>query len=246
MTALSLSLDVLLALGILYIIFKLRRIHTRLFEHDRLAQVRSDNQYTQLTTLLALESELKLQVSLPATRGWAASPDFLLHVLRVAQRVKPQVVVECSSGTSTVVIARALQLAGEGHLFSLEHDSVYAQRTRNELRRHGLELHATVIDAPLVEVSVAGTQARWYEHSEVPSGIDMLVIDGPPISTQPLARFPAVPLLLGRMSKSSHVILDDANRPDERECVERWIKDFGLQSTGETHAEKGIAILHRI
>lgn len=235
-----------MALGIFYIVFKLRRIHFRLFENDRLAQIRSDNQYAQLTTLHALESELNLQTSLPATRGWAASPDFLLHVLRVAQRVKPQVVVECSSGTSTVVIARALQLAGEGHLFSLEHDPVYAQRTRDELRRHGLEQHATVIDTPLVEVSVAGNRARWYKHSEVPDGIDMLVIDGPPIGTQPLARFPAVPLLLDRMNKQSQVILDDANRTDERKSVERWIKEFGLVSSGDLHAEKGIAVLHRL
>jgi hypothetical protein len=71
----------------------------------------------------------------------------------------------------------------------------------------------------------------------------MLVIDGPPATTQALARYPAVPLLRSTMSAACLIVLDDAARPDEQAAVARWIADDGMELHTGYYAEKGIAVL---
>ena len=139
-----------------------------------------------------------------------------------------------------------MQLNGRGHVWSLEHEEIFAQKTRAELQRHGLQDFATVLHAPLRGQSVDGQNWQWYDASVLPTGqIDLLVIDGPPMTTQPLARYPAVPVLAGQMADGATVMLDDAARPDEREIVRRWITDHGMSAADTLYAEKGIANLQR-
>lgn len=231
----------LAALGL----YKTRRIHLKLFDLDRLMQERVDNLYMQLTTLNRLEHTLSLPGALPSTRGWAGSPDFLRHVHELARAHRPRTVVECSSGTSTIVLARTLQMNGAGHVHSLEHEPQYAGKTRNALQELGLSSLATVIDAPLATHAIDGQQHRWYRLDDLPGGIDMLVIDGPPVGTQHMARYPALPLLIERLSPGAIVVLDDAARPDELAAVDQWVQRFGLARLDGYFAEKGIAVLQR-
>lgn len=224
---------------------KARRIHLKQFDLDRLMQERVDNLYTQLTTLNRLEHALSLPGALPSTRGWASSPDFLWPVHELARTHRPGTVVECSSGTSTIVLARTLQMNGAGHVYSLEHEPLYAGKTRGALQELGLQTLATVIDAPLVPHAIDGRQHRWYQFDALPGNIDMLVIDGPPVSTQPMARYPALPLLIERLAPGGIVVLDDATRPDESAAVAQWIQRFGLVRIEGYFAEKGIAVLQR-
>ena len=146
-----------------------------------MASERIDNLYTQLETLFALDKDLALPASLPPTRGWAGLPDFLRHVHRITTRLRPENIVECSSGTSTVVLARTVQLNGRGHVYSLEHEPRYAQVTRAELERQGLQAYATVIDAPLRKHLLARGNRQWYETIGPPPVIDLLVVDGLPM-----------------------------------------------------------------
>jgi predicted O-methyltransferase YrrM len=233
----------LLLIGVAVTFRKVRRVHLMMFDTELKAKEKIDNLYTQLECLLALQRDLNLPASMPLTRGWAGSPDFLRHVMRTATTLKPDVVVECSSGTSTVVLARTVQLNGRGHVFSLEHEPIYAQRTRDELKRQGLDSYATVIDAPLQPQQFDGQQHLWYKTDSLPQQIDLLVIDGPPMTTQVQARYPAVPAMINSFSPNIRVLLDDASRPDETEAVRRWKNDFGLIVDQELVAEKGIAVL---
>lgn len=228
-----------------YAAHKCRRIYLKQFEAERLAGERTDNLFTQLETLLALDKELSLPAGLPPTRGWAGSPDFLRHVHRIAARLRPENIVECSSGTSTVVLARTAQLNGRGHVYSLEHEPRYAQMTRAELERQGLQQYATVIDAPLRKHSLARGDWQWYETTGLPPVIDLLVVDGPPAATQPQARYPAVAVLNDRIAAGGRVVLDDAARPDERAAVAYWESEFQFVPEAELFAEKGIAFLKR-
>ena len=228
-----------------YVAHKCRRIYLKQFAADGLAAARSDNLYAQLEMRMALEKDLQLPCALPLTRGWAGSPDFLRHVHRIAMSLRPENIVECSSGTSTVVLARTAQMLGRGHVYSLEHDPVFARKTRAELERNGLQAYATVLDAPLRDHVLAGAHWRWYETAGLPDAIDLLVIDGPPSTTQALARYPAVPALNDRISKGGCVVLDDADRPDERAAVARWKSEFQYVSGEDLFAEKGIAFLKR-
>ena len=153
--------------------------------------------------------------------------------------------VECSSGTSTLVLARCMQLNGAGMVFSLEHDPGYARLTRAQLRRHGLEDWAQVLDAPLRPHPLDGEKWPWYDISALPATleIDLLVIDGPPQATRSLARYPAGPLLFKSLGRGASVFLDDAARPDERTVLLRWQKEFPALDQSNRPCEKGCAVL---
>lgn len=224
------------------ILRRLRKLEGRLSEQKRTQKA----QYAQTEALLGLYAELQPTAALPATRGWAASPDFLLHLVRHVRERHPQRVLECSCGASTVVIARMLQRLGGGHVWSLEHEPRFAEATRRELARHGLETFATVVDAPLVEVSAGGHRQPWYDPAAIPAGeFDLLVVDGPPAATAPMARYPAGPMLMPRMRRQAAIFLDDAGRRDEQASAQAWQRlapDWRLE---ELWAEKGLVKLTR-
>lgn len=206
----------------------------------------ADNLYRQLESLHALNALLALALPLPPLRGWAGSPDFLLALARVVLLRRPATIVECSSGASTVVVARCCQLLGAGHVYSLENSGEYAAKTRRMLVEQGLESWATVIEAPLVEHELSGERFPWYELDGLaPERIDLLVVDGPPAALKSLARYPAGPLLLPRLTAEGVVMLDDADRPDEQEIVKRWCAANPDLVAESQPAEKGLVVLSR-
>jgi hypothetical protein len=181
-------------------------------------------------------------------RGWAASPDFLLLLAEHVTRYKPTVIVECSSGASTLVLAQCAKQNNQGLVLSLEHDSLYAEQTRQELIKQDLQEWAIVIDAPLTDYTLHENRYLWYslddQHLKQP--IDMLIIDGPPGGLNPLARYPAGPLLLPLLSKNAAVFLDDANRPDEQEIIRKWQADFPALKSISHNCEKGaVSLWHK-
>ena len=67
----------------------------------------------------------------------------------------------------------------------------------------------------------------------------MLVIDGPPLDTNALARYPAGPRLFPRLAPNGTAFLDDAARPDEAQAVARWREAFPHLIGGNPTCEKG-------
>jgi predicted O-methyltransferase YrrM len=224
-------------------LYKIRKIHLisyQLLNNTNFTRREAETLFSQIQALLAVERKLGLHDALPPMRGWAGSPDFLLKVAEEALRRKPQTVMEYSSGISTVVLARCVQLNGTGHVYSLENSPEYAIKTRVLLEQHGLADWATVLDAPLV---TQFTRTPWYDESAIPAeltAIDMLVVDGPPASTAPLARYPALPRLHSRMSANCTVMLDDADRSDEVEMLRRWKQEFPKFEQTHFDCEKGL------
>lgn len=235
-----------LTVGI-YILRKIIKIHVATSEiRERVVDIQREVAaiFPQTQALTALERLLGLPQGLPPTRGWAGSPDFLLMVARQTLKQHPERVVECSSGVSTLVLARCMQMNGRGHVFSLEHEAVYAEKTRALLKEFGLEAFATVVYAPLVRVQ----DRQWYDLAMLPDAakpIELLVIDGPPAALGPLARYPALPELEAALAEHCVVMLDDAGRPDEKEIVARWLQEFPGFRSEYLPFEKGLAILTR-
>ena len=195
--------------------------------------------FAQIEALMWLVSILGLSRPLRPTRGYAASPDFLLELVRLIDEKQPLRVLELGSGVSTVVLAS--RLAGRGEVVSLDHDPGFAAQTRDELVQHGLS--ARVVDAPLVDVSVGGQAWRWYQ---VPGGLgkfDMLVVDGPPGDTGRLARYPALPVLVGNLEPGAVVCIDDGIRDDEREMVKRWVQEQPGSESRYLETEKGMYVV---
>lgn len=246
MALILLALGLLLAAILALLLHKVRAIHLatyRLLDDADSTRREVETLFVQLQALAALERRLDLAGPLPPLRGWAGSPDFLLAVWEQIQRQRPQTVVECSSGASTLVIARALQQAGGGHVWSLEHEPIFASRTRELLQRHGLDGWATVLDAPL---QTTHTSTPWYREEALPVDlppVDLLVIDGPPGAVAPMARAPALERMLPRMAPSWVLLADDADRPDEAEMVEQWCARVAQLKLTRLPAEKGLVRL---
>jgi predicted O-methyltransferase YrrM len=240
------ALVYLIAVGLLLELErKLRRVQRVVVGMYDLSQIESAALFRQLEALQGLYIDLGFTKSLPPTRGWAASPDFLLELARHALTEKPRVVVECSSGISTLILARCMQLNGSGKVYSLEHDARYAQETRQQLARHGLADYAQVLFAPLNNFTVGADTWQWYVHDVLPpvGPIDLIAIDGPPKDTGALARYPAGPALFPRLAPFGTVFLDDAKRPDERAILARWQREFPGLTQSERDCEKGCVVL---
>lgn len=214
------------------------RLFTRQTEESRMM-------FAQLEALIGITRTLDPALPLPPTRGWSASPDLLREIMDHVINERPGVVVEASSGTSTLVIAYCLRRIGKGRLISLEHDPKYAARTRRALRSHDLQAHAEVIDAPLVKRSIGGNECLWYDTSalRLEEPIDLLVVDGPPDTISKYARYPAVPVLRERFRPGTTVLLDDGVRDDERITAERWAREFGASEMEYLPLEKGAWLL---
>jgi hypothetical protein len=244
----NIALSVLLLGTVFWTFHKVRKIHILTHQSSVDSQkIRQEvsSLYSHLEALYALQEKLALPTPLHSLRNWAGSPDFLLTLARITQNSAPDVVVECSSGSSTLVIARCLQLLGKGHVYSLEHDERYARKTIEMLRENDLLEWATVISAPLTPWRDG---AVWYSLENLPDTvreINLLVVDGPPHDSSPLARLPALPALSSRLSADATSVLDDAARDAEKEIVRRW-RDLDKSFIGiSVKHEKGCYVLTR-
>ncbi len=159
----------------------------------------------------------------------------------------PRLVVEASSGVSTMLIAYCLERTG-GKVVSLDHLQQYSDATNENLSRHNLTDTAKAIHAPLKEYEIRRRKYMWYDLAALEAldqPIDVLVIDGPPKDTQKNARYPALPLLASRLAPNSVVLLDDASRPDEQEILRDWVAEFPDFRLEMLPHLKGTAVLRR-
>jgi hypothetical protein len=159
---------------------------------------------------------------------WAAEGDFAGMVARELER-SPALVVECGSGWTTLVIADKLRQAGSGKLVSLEHEPIYAARTIRLLTLAGLTDVADVVEAPLRRQTFGRREVDWYDRAvvdaNVPYGVDVLVVDGPP-QTSAWARWPALEVFYPRLSTDPVVLLDDGRTRQTTRAVRAWVEEF--------------------
>ncbi len=256
------SLDVvffLLLVAVLVLLYELRRTlrgnRTRLEElHAKLDGLRDELpvlleresalQFARWEAYASLRDRLDLHRGLPYVKDWSAAPDFLRIIAEHCLEHRPATVFECSSGLTTLILARCCEMNGSGQVTSLENGEEYARRTRQNLAAYGLGDRAEVIHAPLVEHLVDGDPYQWYATDGIAQeGIDMLVVDGPPGFLQANSRYPALPVLFERLSERCVVFLDDAARADEKAIVALWRQRFpGLQHE-YVETERGCSIL---
>ncbi len=211
----------------------------------RLRRSRAD--YAQVEALLELRGLAgadDLALSMPSLRGWAVSPSTLLVAVRAVLDTRPDLVVECGSGSSSVWIGHVLRRLGHGRYVALEHDEEYAGVSRAEVARHGLSDVVEVRHAPLVDVRVGDGQQPWYDPAAFADlhGIGVVFVDGPPQKTGPSARVPALGQLGPRCVPGALFVLDDAARPEEREVADRWVEG-GATLVERRLWERGVAVL---
>ncbi len=171
--------------------------------------------------------------ALPNLGSWKADTQFLSHIVSAIELLKPQNIVELGCGASSLIIARALQRNGGGKLDSYDQHAEFAAATQAWLGENGLA--GTIHHAPLGPPP-AGWPGHWYQLSDLPDTIDLLIIDGPPWAIHPHVRGAAASLF-GRLRPGGMILLDDAARPGERIVARRWRRghtniEFVLDGSG--------------
>jgi predicted O-methyltransferase YrrM len=193
--------------------------------------------YHQVEALEQLLPLLKLSATLPPSRGWAASPDFLLTLSSIVRKQKPKLVLELGSGVSTLVCAKS----GAKKIISLDHSNEFGEATREMLKEH------KVIGANIRinELLTYPGGYKWYSPEALigVKNIDLLVIDGPPSSINPDARYPALEHLLPLLTKKAIVILDDADREDEKKLAQAFAHAMPNHKLTFLRHEKGTAVI---
>lgn len=223
-----------------------RRLQSMLREiHDDPGQ-----NYRQVEALFSLFALLPVKAALPPMRGAAISPDLAAQLASIILRERPRTVLELGSGASTIVGGYALRASGQGRLVSCDESSEYAGYARARIALHGLEDIVTIRHAPLQPTRLPGGEYHWYDQGacDLEQGIDLLIVDGPlqmGRSGEPV-RYPALPLLANRLSRRCVVLIDDCHRPQEKQMVERWLREFPDFTAERTSGEKQHVILRRV
>ena len=227
MTALAISLGLLRAATAGLCVFLLSFL--ALYELDRSALRRQIEDVDLQTRALVQVRPLLGPIPIPLG-DWAADPVFALRAVELVASRRPALVIECGSGSSTVIVARCLQTMGHGRILSLEHDPDFAEQTRRLLREHGVADLATVVTAPLTRRQYEGREFRWYDgvyEAYLTEPVSLVLVDGPPGNTAPRARYPAFPLLRRFFSEDWAILMDDGDRPDERWIARAWAEQAG-------------------
>ena len=152
---------------------------------------------------------------------------------------RPKRILELGSGSSTIFMARCLDLLGDddARIVCLEHVEFWCGEVKRMVEQAGLTNRVEVFHAPIVET--LGPEDRpifWYDLSVLPEDVgpfDFVLVDGPEGGKgDPLARYGAFRLLRRRLSRGALLLVDDGEREGETEIVRMWSRlEPRLQST---------------
>ena len=170
------------------------------------------------------------------------------HLLFLLQERKPQAILELGSGSSTIIVSRALQLMGvspDVHI-SIDHEERFLNNTRELARLNAVDHLIRFEHCPLQPVD--GFPNPWYSRIHDLAGdvqFDFVLVDGPPAyaNGQGQAREPALSILRPYLASHAVIMLDDANRQGEQDVVQAWLKMFPEFQLSRTEGGKGVAIL---
>jgi hypothetical protein len=209
-----------------------------------------ENRYVQVECLHRVYSLVPGLGPLPPTRGWAASPDFLLKIAETIFEVKPNFVLELGSGVTTFVVNACCNSFGHCTGLSIDHDHEYLSQTEEQFRSTKINNLIELKHCPLKDVEIELVNWLWYDLplASFTTEIEVLIVDGPPRRIQKNSRYPAIMQLHTRFANKTKILLDDYNRADEQEVVSVWMKDldrlgFHVELKEFKEYEKGLAIL---
>lgn len=209
------------------------------------------NYFSQQEALIELKRIFPDLAFVPPSRGWCGSPDFLMKLVELVVCESPKYVVELGSGLSSVVLGAAMKKFSNGKVDSFDHDQKFTIKSNRFLEVNELSDIVKAIHSPLMNYNLDGTEWQWYGQTEInniENNIDLLVVDGPPRFLQEKSRFLALPILFDKLSSISTIVLDDANRNNEKQVVEHW-KDFlrtrqvKYSITTFEYFEKGLVVI---
>jgi hypothetical protein len=217
------------------------------------------NATKQLEAFFGIKSYFETGEVIGALHGWPISPDLGLYLIQQLEVTHYDLVIEFGSGTSTQLMAKALEVIAKRYpertkpvQAAFEHLTQYHQKTLSILQQSGQAESVHLHHTPLLPYQAPdGTAYAYYDcethlqalHQEIGNKTELRIfalVDGPPESTGLHARYPALPILL-KFFKHAQIdlVLDDYNRTEEKEAVQKWVEDLqGLQISYELTEEK--------
>lgn len=212
------------------------------------------NATQQLEAYLGVQSFLNHGERIPGMHGWPISPDFALYLIELIDSNDYDLIIEFGSGTSTVVMAKALariaprRQKAKPLQVAFEHLEQYHAQTQANLQQAGLADAVQLVLAPLEPYTAPnGNTYPYYScHAALANLASQLLmaqpkvlvmVDGPPASTGKHARYPAMPAVLAHLKHARlDILLDDYIRDDEKEIAQLWLKD--IEALGLSHQMK--------
>jgi len=248
MEIIYICLLVIILLGVAYCARLLRSLHSKVSKSSAaisrdIAKLMIDNKkssmtaYRQTQALIQLTQLLDFKSPIPPTRSWAASPDLLLTITEIVRKYRPGLVVELGSGVSTLVAAKA----GARKVVSIDNSDEFGGKTISLLKDHKVR----GVDVRIAPLQPYANGFTWYDTSMIKDlkKIDLLIIDGPPGSKNPEARYPALAEFKDKLSAKAVIIIDDVHREGERKLAEDFAKAMPNHQLVILDHEKGTAVI---
>lgn len=248
MEIIYICLLVIILLGVAYCARLLRSLHSKVSKSSAaitrdIAKLMIDNKkssmtaYRQTQALIQLTQLLDFKSPIPPTRSWAASPDLLLTITEIVRKYRPGLVVELGSGVSTLVAAKA----GARKVVSIDNSDEFGGKTISLLKDHKVR----GVDVRIAPLQPYANGFTWYDTSMIKDlkKIDLLIIDGPPGSKNPEARYPALAEFKDKLSSKAVIIIDDVQREGERKLAEDFAKAMPNHLLVILDHEKGTAVI---
>lgn len=248
MEIIYICLLVIILLGVAYCARLLRSLHSKVSKSSAaisrdIAKLMIDNKkismtaYRQTQALIQLTQLLDFKSPIPPTRSWAASPDLLLTITEIVRKYRPGLVVELGSGVSTLVAAKA----GARKVVSIDNSDEFGGKTISLLKDHKVR----GVDVRIAPLQPYANGFTWYDTSMIKDlkKIDLLIVDGPPGSKNPEARYPALAEFKDKLSSKAVIIIDDVQREGERKLAEDFAKGMPNHQLVILDHEKGTAVI---
>lgn len=179
---------------------------------------------------------------------WSLSIDVVEFIGSEIARLKPSLVLEFGSGSSTAIIAQLMaDLHGsDGRLrvISIEQNAEYVAETTALLERLGLTRNVEIIHAPLKRQVIEGVETTCYDIPErlavaaADEVVDLVVIDGP--AAESGARFGTLPFARPLIAGDAVFLLDDALRDSEIDTATMWARLPYIRLEGVFLVGKGV------
>jgi len=149
-------------------------------------------------------------------QGYSALGDYIAAGIAQAL-VSKGPILECGSGLTTVLLGAIGKARGYA-IWTLEHKSKWAKKTRQALDRYKID-SVTLCEAPLRDYG----KFSWYDPplSSMPDQFSLVICDGPPGRTKG-GRSGLLPIMGNRFAPGCMILLDDAHRDQEMETAQRW------------------------